>query len=72
MKNILLTIILLFGISSSTYANEITILDKDAAGSDAVEVLIRGNGGYCSALINSSGIVEETDCIRLMLFLTEY
>lgn len=65
MKKILLAMILLLGTSSCLNANEITILESGEGSSDIVEVLIRGNGGYCSAWINSMGIVEETDCIRL-------
>ena len=65
MKKILLTLILLLSISSNLSANEITILESGEGSSDIVEVLLRGNGGYCSAWVNSMGIVEETDCIRL-------
>ncbi len=42
-----------------------TIISEDADGSDIVEVLIRGNGGYCSAWMDSLGHVDTTDCVRL-------
>ena len=64
MKKILLTVLLSLGISLSVSAKEIFILEADE-GSDVAEVLIKGNGGYCTALINSSGAVTKTDCIRL-------
>ncbi len=65
MKKILLTALLLLSISLNLSANNIIMLETDKS-SDVVEVLIRGNGGYCTALINSSGAVAKTDCIRLI------
>ena len=58
--------ILLLGMSSSLSANKtIVIAPGEDRGDDVIKVLLRGNGGSCSVLMNSAGIVENTDCIRL-------
>ncbi len=66
MKKILFYVLLPLLLALSVLnANNMTIISEDADGSDVVEVLIRGNGGYCSAWMDSLGDVSTTDCIRL-------
>ena len=45
--------------------NDMNIISEDADESDVIEVLIRGNGGYCSLWMDSLGRIENTDCRRM-------
>ncbi len=65
MKKALFIILYFLIIQLSANTDDLVIISSDADSSDVVEVLIRGNGGYCSLWMDSLGRVGETDCIRL-------
>ncbi len=48
MKKLLLVMLLFLTQQSFVFANNISIISSENDDSDVVEVLIRGNGGYCS------------------------